>query len=206
MFCKYIDGDGIMVVIAYVDDLLFLGTPGMHSEIVALRKRVEMEDPQTLSKYLGCNHRCSSTKLGRDTVTRSVLDMSDYFKRACELYISKTGLSLKPVDSLYAPDLPQAQLDKLMEDPSKFGGDAASLLMKLIYGARMACPWLSVAIQQLARQVHRWTAECDRRLHRLYCYVSCTTDMTLSGSWLTADLDNLTLDTYVDSDIAGDVF
>ncbi len=42
VFCKYIDGNGILVVIAYVDDLLFLGTPGMHKEIAALRKRVDM--------------------------------------------------------------------------------------------------------------------------------------------------------------------
>jgi hypothetical protein len=78
--------------------------------------------------------------------------------------------------------------------------------MKLLYGARMACPWLSVAIQQLARQVHRWTAECDRRLHRLYCYVSCTYTMCLEGELSTANLDHLTLDAYVDSDLAGDVF
>jgi hypothetical protein len=118
VFGKELANKETRFVIAYVDDLLFLGPKGrMDKDITALRGRVHMEDPAPLAKYLGCNHRFTSTKLGKDTVTRSVLDMSDYFKQACELYVSKTGLSLKPVDSLYAPDLPQAQLDKLMEDP-----------------------------------------------------------------------------------------
>jgi hypothetical protein len=132
--------------------------------------------------------------------------MRDYFKQACDLYLDKTGLCLKPVEPLYVPDLPDGQMDKLLATPGKYGEHAASLLMKLLYGARMAAPWLSVGIQQLARQVHKWNAECDRRMHRLYCYVSGTVDLMIAGELSTADYDHLILDTWVDSDLAGDVF
>ena len=126
-----------------------------------------MEEPEPLTKYLGCHHRISKSAVGKHVVTKVELDMCDYFEQATELYKEMTGLPLKLADSPYAPELPTGQMDALLEQPGKSGERAVSLLMKLLYGARMAAPWWSVAIQRLARQVHRWTAECDRRMHRL---------------------------------------
>jgi hypothetical protein len=192
VFCKDLADNGIMVVVAYVDDLLFLGTNGMSKEISALRELVQMEDPEPLAKYLGCNHRITKKTVGKDVETNVALDMCDYFKQACEVYVGKTGLALKAVDSPYVPDLPTGQMDKLPAEPGKFGEHAASLLMKLLYGCRMAAPWLSVGIQRLARQVHKWNAECDRRMHRLYCYVLGSVDLVLEGVLSTIDIDSLT--------------
>ena len=41
---------GVLVIIAYVDDLLFLGTPHMHAEIAEIRKSIKMDDPSPLQK------------------------------------------------------------------------------------------------------------------------------------------------------------
>jgi hypothetical protein len=132
--------------------------------------------------------------------------MADYMRQACHVYSDKTGLSLKAVDSPFAPDLPEAQLQKLLAEPGRFQQHSASVLMKLLYGARMAAPWLSVPIQRLARQVHRWTAECDRRLHRLYCYVHSSIEQVLKGTLSTADFDVVHIDFWADADLAGDLF
>ena len=78
--------------------------------------------------------------------------------------------------------------------------------MKLLYGARMAGPWLTVAIMRLARQIHKWTAECDRRLHRLYCYIEGTVQQVLTGVLSTGDLEHLKIDCWPDADLCGDIF
>jgi hypothetical protein len=189
-----------------VDDLLFLGTKQMHKVIAAIRKSIEMDDPQPLSKYLGCNHHLSKkTVAGGHVVTNATFDMVDYMGQACDAYVSKTGLVLKPVDSPYAPDLPAGQLDALLALPGKHQQHSASVLMKLLYAARMAAPWLCVAISRLAKQIHKWTADCDRRLHRLYCYIYGTRQQVLTGSLSTADLQDVSVEFWCDADLNGDM-
>ena len=48
---------------------------------------------------------------------------------------------------------------------------AASVLMKLMYAARMARWDLLRAISHLACFITTWTPDCDKRLHRIMCYV-----------------------------------
>jgi hypothetical protein len=43
-------------------------------------------------------------------------------------------------------------------------------------------------------------------LHRLYCYVFGNHDLVIQGVLSTSDIDNLTLDVWVDADLAGDTF
>ncbi len=127
-----------------------------------------MEDPEVISKYLGCNHHISSKMVGGGhVVTTAKLDMADYMRQACEVYVTKTGQTLKTVDSPYAPDLPQAQLDDLLAKPGKFQHLSASVLMKLLYAARIAVPWLSVSIQRLAGR------STSGRLRRTVGYTGC---------------------------------
>ena len=58
---------------------------------------------------------------------------------------------------------------------------SASHLMKVLFGARMAHPIMSISIQRLARYVTKWTAECDRRLHRLFCFFFSYEDWILTA-------------------------
>ena len=50
----------------------------------------------------------------------------------------------------------------------------ASVLMKLLYAARMCRYDLLHAIDRLACLITRWDSHCDRMLHRLMCYVHST--------------------------------
>ncbi len=58
---------------------------------------------------------------------------------------------------------------------------AACVLMKCLYGARYARFDLLRAIVSLACQLTRWTPECDRKLHRLVCYIHCSKNLRMLG-------------------------
>eukprot|EP00975_Prorocentrum_lima_P028059 5897646-Prorocentrum_lima.AAC.1 len=51
---------------------------------------------------------------------------------------------------------------------------AARVLMKILYGARMARFDLLRAVSYLAACVTKWTLTCDQDLHRLVCYINST--------------------------------
>ena len=56
---------------------------------------------------------------------------------------------------------------------------AASVLMQVLFAARMARPDLLKAINDLARRITLWTKLCDRLLHRLMCYINSTLDLAM---------------------------
>ena len=58
---------------------------------------------------------------------------------------------------------------------------ASSVLMKVLHGARMARFDLLKAVANLAKNVTKWNANCDKRLHRLICYVKSSLDLRLKG-------------------------
>ena len=74
--------------------------------------------------------------------------------------------------------------------------------MKLLYAARLARFDLLRAICHLATFVTRWTSECDRKLHRLVCYVNSTKHLRMVG-WVGDSLGELSPHLYADADFAG---
>ena len=58
---------------------------------------------------------------------------------------------------------------------------AAKVLMQVLYAARMARFDLLRAICHLATFVSRWSSECDRRLHRLICYIDSSYHLRMMG-------------------------
>ena len=54
---------------------------------------------------------------------------------------------------------------------------AARVVLKALYVARIARVDLMWAVNMLAREVTRWTAACDRRLHRLISYMHHSEDL-----------------------------
>ena len=79
---------------------------------------------------------------------------------------------------------------------------AASVLMKLLYAARIARFDLLCSINMLARNVTKWTKEDDIRLHHLMCYVNFTKGQKLIG-WVGNDLRSLQVGIFADADYAG---
>ena len=79
---------------------------------------------------------------------------------------------------------------------------AASVLMKLLYAARIARFDLLRSINSLARNVTKWTKEDDVRLRRLMCYVNSTLDLKMIR-WVGDSIDTLDVALHADADFAG---
>ena len=80
---------------------------------------------------------------------------------------------------------------------------AASVLMKILYGARAARWGLLKVVQLLASRVTKWSRDCDRALHRLVCYINCTLNHCLTG-FVGDGPSAFKLRVYADADFAGD--
>ena len=75
--------------------------------------------------------------------------------------------------------------------------------MKILYGARMGRYDLIRPVQALARLIAKWNHLCDRKLHRLVCYINSTLGLNLYG-WVGDPPHMLDLVLYCDADLAGD--
>ena len=78
---------------------------------------------------------------------------------------------------------------------------AAKVLMKILYGARLARFDLLRAVCHLACHVTRWTSTCDRRLHRLVCYIQSSLHIRMFA-WVGDEPGGLDLHLYSDADFA----
>ena len=79
---------------------------------------------------------------------------------------------------------------------------AASVLMKLLYAARIARFDLLRSINALARNVTKWTKDDDARLHHLMCYVNSTLSLKMIG-WVGDQIEDLSLGLFAGADFAG---
>ena len=114
-------------------------------------------------------------------------DMRDFMRSCVDKYLEVTGSteeSLRRAETPFlvmpgggdTPPDPEAS-----EEQGELSDVASSVLMKLLYGARMARWDLLRAIGILSSRVTKWSKACDRSLHRLMCYVDTTVDNTLTG-------------------------
>jgi len=203
---KTIDGvRRIIIIIVYVDDLLMVGGAGLLPLLAQIRLEIEMDDPTPIGRYLGCYHHITRSGVPGKVVTKCVWEMSGYFEQALQIYREDTGLTVKPATSPYAPDIPSDELDHLLATPGKYQKLAPHFLMKLLYGARMCHPGLSLGIGRLSRRITKWCLECDRRLHRLYEFL-CGTDYHLHGELSQEDCATCYLAVWPDADLNGDLF
>jgi hypothetical protein len=122
-------------------------------------------------------------------------------ERYCEL--AKVGKdTLKPVPT---PSLDDHQIDpKELEDEGRLGTEAAKILMKTLYCARLLRFDLLWTLCKLARCVTKWTKACDRRLHRLMSYLQTSRDITLEA-FCGDEANQLSLMVYADADFDGDI-
>ena len=87
-------------------------------------------------------------------------------------------------------------------DPGRLQSIAASILMKILYAARLCRYDLLRATCRLAQYVIKWTVECDKRLLRLIRYIDSSKHLRQAG-WVGDSIDKLEPHLYADSDFAG---
>jgi len=148
--------------------------------------------------------------------------MSDFMTQCCETYKELLGdpnLKFKPVDTPFPPSErdrdPNIPHWKQREEstirpeelddgkPGVLASSAAKILMKILYGARIARWDLLRVVSLLATKISCWTAACDRWLYRLMCYIDHTKGITLSG-YVGNTIDELNIGLWSDADWAGD--
>ena len=205
VFILYPDDVHTIAFAIYVDDLIMTGPDHILEVVSKIRENIVMEDPGQMQKYLGCIHHVVQKMKGGETITQVAFDMQKYFESALAEYRELNPEKLHRVDSPYAPRLNDKELDSLLAQPGKMAANAASLVMRLMYGVRMAAPHLSIAVTRLSAQITKWSRESDRRLHRIFSYIAGASHMQLMGQLSTEDRDNLTLVAWPDADLAGDL-
>eukprot|EP00959_Pyramimonas_sp_CCMP1952_P117140 2448485-Pyramimonas_sp.AAC.1 len=116
------------------------------------------------------------------------------------LEVAKIGISgLRKADT---PGLDDANFKKKdFETVGTLGPSAASVLMKILYLARVCRPDLFHGVCMLAREITKWNRVCDRRLHRLVSYLHQHRGHSLEG-FIGDDPRDLTLVQYTDASFA----
>ena len=127
------------------------------------------------------------------------LSEAELVERATESLNSDLKLALKG----------KASKSKKKAKPAEDNGDrgklwsiAARVLMKLLCSARMARYDLLRPVCHLACHVAKWNSECDRRLHKLVCYVNSTLHLRMIG-WAGDKLEDVQPHIYADADFTG---
>ena len=172
---------------------------------------MSLDDPKPPDRELGCYHRRFFSRVNGLQVRAMEYDMRDFIRSCVDKYLEVTGTTLKALRKAETPFLVMPGGGDTPADlgPEESGGHlsdiASSVLMKLLYGARLARWDLLRAIGILSSRVTKWSASCDKALHRLMCYVNTTCDYTMTGYVGKGDkFEDFHLGLYADADLAGD--
>jgi len=115
---------------------------------------------------------------------------------------SKTKESLKSVVTSCIDDHQIAPEE--FEAKGELSTIAARVVLKALYVARIARLDVMWTINMLARQVTKWNAACDRRLHRLICYLHHSKDWA-QKCYVGDKPEDCSLSLFCDASFAGDL-
>jgi len=144
-------------------------------------------------------------------VRRFKYNMQKYLESAVEKYCAVGDLERNKLKKVATPFVDEAQEPQGCVEQASSGKPeagqlqkvAASILMTDMFAARLARNDLLRPVGHLATHIHDWSGECDRRLHRLMCYVNSSLEDRQIG-FIGDPLEELWLAVYADADFAGD--
>jgi hypothetical protein len=198
-----------LMLTAYVDDLLLSGPTNQHECCwKELRKLVNLEDPTPLGRFLGCDHEMFDGKDPKEPsapVKGIRFCMKDYTTQAVEKYQTLAGA--KPLKAAATPFVSDGALVPSDDEiKGELAEDACGVLMKNLYLARLARPDILKPINDLAKNVSKWSKNCDKQLLRLISYMHHTKHYVLEGfvGQGQDETARLELKLFVDADFAGE--
>eukprot|EP00971_Amphidinium_carterae_P352932 6492774-Amphidinium_carterae.4 len=197
-YTKTVNGN-VLALSVYVDDLVMSGK-GHRQEWSLIQKEIRLGEVSEVDRVLGVHHTVieeggrKTLKVGMGSFLRSAVSKFSELASAPPL-----GKIVSTPWRAFPHDEPQR-----LNQPGVFAKQAPSLLMKLLYAARMTRPDLQWTITTLARQLTRWTKHSDLQLIHLYMYVDSTSDFQMSMPLPSQDERNTCyLELFVDADHAG---
>ena len=231
--CLFVHRKLRLILSVYVDDFKLVGRrENLATGWDLMRKSGLVLDPPTpLGDYLGCGQsptvfspESAQTRLeavkplleetiaevkassGPAQSVRAIrYNMYGFFQQCVDLYCELAKVSRNSLRAVATPSLDDHQLK--LEDFEVEGNlqkEAARVIMKMLYGARLVRYELLWPICSIARQVSKWTRACDKRLHRLVSYIAHTPEDTLE-SFVGDDAALCHPVLYTDADFAGDL-
>jgi hypothetical protein len=131
-------------------------------------------------------------------------DMGGFFAQCVERYCELAELDVSSLKYVAAPYIDDHQIKpEEFTERGILACNAAKILTKVLYGARLLHYDALWSVCSLAGEVTRWTRACDRRLHRLIAYLHYHQDLSLES--LVGDYaKDLTVALFTDADFAGD--
>jgi len=190
----------INMLTVYVDDFVMSGIKH-EEEWESIRKVVTTTTPAQVGRVLGVYYNFAKGDGQRREI---VMDMVDYSKQALEMYHSVPNappLRKGVYYPWYEPTMDEIQ--NLTSQKGVFQEHAASLLMKLLYQARMVRLDMCYAINALSRYVTRWNKLCDKQIVHLFSYLDQTQGSSLHAFVVPQDINEIELHAFPDADLAG---
>ena len=187
-----------LALVVYVDDFVLSGDSSYHDSFWAdLSKRIMLDDIGDLGRFLGRHH--STVEFRNQELF--AFDMRAYAESIVNDYVRLIGhAKLKRVSTPFL-----SKTTVLEEAPTKgeLSGSASSVLMKLMWLARLSRPDMPRVTTWLATKVQQWTTECDNHLFRAISYLNETKDHLLTGH-VDDDLNDIYVELFCDADFCGD--
>ena len=195
-----------ILLTVYVDDMIMSG-PGHAQEWPKIRKLINTNEPEPVSRVLGVNFKTVKVDENKSKV---IMDMDRYCEQTVDMYLKVPGaIPLKgSVRTPWYEPTPEEVVTKTTVDsnekvPVIFGHCAASLLMKALYLARMVRLDCIYTINHLAQFVSKWNPLCDKQLCYLFSYLHNSSSTQLVAEVDRRDLGDVRIEAYPDADLAG---
>ena len=142
------------------------------------KKRAALAKEASMSSG-NCNVAKSPTKVAaKHQVSSYSYEMFGHCHQTVDKYLELSGKSRDSLKTKAATPC----IDDHLIPPEEFdergvlSAKAARIVLKALYVARIARYDFMWSVNMLAREVTRWTVACDRRLHRLICYMHQTAE------------------------------
>ena len=157
---------------------------------------------QCLEKYTGCEGHMRLKPASTPFLQDSSVLGPERAASAAGIDPDQREISAEELEVALAGGQPKTQEESDDARPGDMATHAPSVLMKVMYAARMARFDLLKAVQGLACYLTKWTHRQDRELHRLMCYISATKQWRLCG-WMADPIDRVNPIVFSDADYAG---
>ena len=109
-------------------------------------------------------------------------DMIGHSKGVVEYYCKIAAIKPEALRAVKPPSLDDHEINPSdLEAKGNLAAEAASIVLKAFYTARMNRPDIYYSVNVLARDVTRWTQACDRRLLKLISYIHTTRHWVLKS-------------------------
>ena len=198
-----------LLLVVYVDDFKMSGPATSVPQGWALiKKSIKIGEPSSHGRFLGCLHEEGTlTENDRSNIPSAVCpltcgpivgvgtaegahsptarcityNMEDFLRQCLARYeeCCQSEVAYKEVQTPNLDDNLITNEDRAVK--GHLESYASSILMKILYGARVARWDVLFTVCFLARHVTKWSREMDRRLYRLMCYLHCTLGAACGG-------------------------